>query len=656
MARARKNKVEWFPEELAAGKPPDRIKISGWSGKYRVLGKHSAIKGPYQLAMVPFFVPVMDFCQNPEIDEIVCCAPSQIGKTDCFLNVIGFYTDQDPSSVMVVLADEATGKYVNTEKIQVMFKESEHLSRLYDPRSFNKSEIDLPNGAYIAIGWASSVALMATRSIRIMYLDEIDKPGYSLTTKEANALSLARERTNTYPAGYFKHIFSSTPTIPSGNIITELESCDIIYDWHVPCPFCGQYQILRWSLDPNHAYGFKDGLYRADDGTMHKYGQVVWEGGRKSTKQQIFETARYQCGECGELWTTGQKNEAVRQGKIVSRADPTGFERKIGFHINRIYSLFDGGRLDRLVMNWVGIFRLAGEKMRKALQGFINSTLAEPWIQVLLKTSAMRILQAKCNLPPQTVPQEAVSISAGIDVQLHGFWFVVRAWARDYCSWLIHYGNLATYEDVETLLFDTAYPVQGGNGDTMRIWRAAIDIGGGKKYENMSMTEETIWWLRKNSIGRGCRVRGTKGSSHPLPGKIKIGKPLDKTPSGKPLKTGLQIIQLDTDELKDMYHDRIRVAIEGGQVRAAYLHKDTGDDYSRQILAEEKRLNEKGGQEWFQLRADNHLLDCEIMAMACAEPEWPGGGVHLIRRPEKDQKNANPSPVVRSKWMGGGDR
>ncbi|NIO87649.1 MAG: hypothetical protein GTN53_44115, partial [Candidatus Aminicenantes bacterium] len=54
--------------------------------------------------------------------------------------------------------------------------------------------------------------------------------------------------------------------------------------------------------------------------------------------------------------------------------------------------------------------------------------------------------------------------------------------------------------------------------------------------------------------------------------------------------------------------------------QAAYLHKKTGKDYVRQITAEEKRIDEKGLQVWQEIRRDNHLLDCECMAMACAEP------------------------------------
>jgi hypothetical protein len=36
--------------------------------------------------------------------------------------------------------------------------------------------------------------------------------------------------------------------------------------------------------------------------------------------------------------------------------------------------------------------------------------------------------------------------------------------------------------------------------------RAGIDTGGGDRDEGMSMTEEAYAWLRRNGVGRGCRV------------------------------------------------------------------------------------------------------------------------------------------------------
>ncbi|MBW2609937.1 MAG: phage terminase large subunit family protein [Deltaproteobacteria bacterium] len=642
--------VNWFPEELDAVRPPERITISEWAAKKRILASHSAIKGLYRLSMVPPLVPIMDRCNDPGVDEQVICKPAQYGGTDAILNVIGFYSDQDPSPIGIVLADQKTSEYVSTQKIKSMFKDSEHLRHLYNPNNFTKKEIVLPNGGYIGICWASSVADLGTKTFRIMIFDEIDKEGYYVTTKEASPLSLGRERTDTYPEGHKKHILTSTPTTVEGNIIREMDACDIVLDWHVPCPYCGQFQPLRWN--PKYANGFSDGMYRAEDGTMHHFGRVVWEGGREATNKQISKTVRYECGECGELWTTAEKNNAVRKGKEVPRTEPTGYERTYGNHVNRIYSLFAGGKLEKLVTNWVKIFRLSGNMRQKALQGFINSTLAEPFSQVTVTSTETKILKARCDLPPQTVPKEAIALSAGIDKQKRGYWFVVRAWSRDFTSWLIHKGHLNNWDEVENLLFESSYPIDCSDGEDqgkfMKIWRAALDTGGGKGEEGeFSMTEDAYWWIRYNGRGRGCYVWATKGSSRPLAGKVHVGKALDKTPSGKPIPGGLLLVLLDTDKIKDMVYHRFGLAIEG-RPQGAYLHSGTEKeykDYVSQILAEEKQRDRKGIEKWVQVRGDNHFLDAEGLCQIVVEPEWVGGGLNLLRGPallgDKNKKPKN---------------
>ena len=62
---------------------------------------------------------------------------------------------------------------------------------------------------------------------------------------------------------------------------------------------------------------------------------------------------------------------------------------------------------------------------------------------------------------------------------------------------------------------------------------------------------------------------------------------------------------------------------------AAHLNSEVGEDYARQITAEEKRIVDDD-EVWVQLREDNHYLDCEVLVMECVEPEWPGGGVNLV--------------------------
>jgi terminase, large subunit len=626
--------LQWSHPEIQAWTPAEKLTVSEWTEKYRELRAQAEEKGPMRMSRTPYLTPILNMGNrldpspecNPNgvnfshVDEVVICKPAQIAGTEGVISLAGYFTHQEPCTIMMCLADEDTAKYVANNRLQLMYKSSEEMKKLIIPGHFNADEMAFVNGAYVLIGWASSVSKIASRPARILIADEIDKPGYYARSKEASALSLIRERKESFYSGMI--FMLSTPTVEGGNIAAEMETCDVIYDWHVPCPACGIFQPLRWSL--KYSEEFKDGFYRDRDGIMRPIGGVMWDGGRQADKKQVA-AARYKCGSCDAKWTTIEKDIAVGRGLMAPRTALTHPPRKVGFHINRLYSLLGkSGEISKLVADWCDLHRTSDViQLKKKKQGFINSTLAYLWKEVLIRPELEDVLKARCDLAPDTVPADAVALTCGIDAQKYGFYYVIRAWARDYTSWLIQYGQLETWTDVERLLFDTVF-------DGHRIWRAVLDTGGGVSgSEDFTMTEQAYFWLRKNAVGRGARVFGTKGSARPLAGKIHVGKPFDRTPSGKALMGGLQIIMLDTGQLKDMYHYRLAQAREGG-VQAAYLHAQTGNDYALQILAEEKRTDEKGMPVWVQVKRDNHWLDCETMAMVCAEPEWPGGGVHMM--------------------------
>lgn len=237
-------------------------------------------------------------------------------------------------------------------------------------------------------------------------------------------------------------------------------------------------------------------------------------------------------------------------------------------------------------------------------------------------------MECKTTLPKAVVPDEAVALTCGIDVQQKGFWYRVRAWGEDTTSWGIDEGFLPAWEDVETLIF-SSFAQHGGQ--RLPIWRALIDTGGGKEAgAYISRTEETYNFIRQHQ-GRGVTLFGSKGSSWTMPTKIRIGKPIEKTPSGKPIPGGIQIVMVNTPAVKDAIEARISQTRTDGGPGSWYIHADTPDWYAKQVTAEERRADRKTKiVEWVQVRRDNHMLDCEVMCYVLADPEFYGGLRPLI--------------------------
>jgi len=562
----------------------------------------------------------MDAFSDPSVETVVVMSSAQIGKTEILNNVIGYFVDYDPSPILVVEPTIEVGKAYSKDRLSSMIRDTPCLTgKVREARSRDSDNTTLHKkfkGGHITIAGANSAASLRARPIRVVLCDDVDAFPVSAGS-EGDPVNLAEKRTTTFwnrKIGLF-----STPTVDGeSRIQAGYEQSDKRKYW-VPCPHCGKFQLLIWNRDNRD--------------------RMRWPKGEPLK-------ATYHCRHCDEGIGDADKAKMIRQGEWRAEGESLGIA---GFWLNELYS------------PWVSFGRLASRFMEAkdspgTLQVFINTSLGETWKQVVISKGEEEILKARVDLPPQVVPADVVALTCGIDHQKYGFWFVVRAWSRDMTSWLIHYGFLPTWADVEKLLYETEYPDE--NGGKHRIWRVAIDTGGGEKDEGLSMTEETYWWIVRN-VGRGVALWGTKGSSHPIPGKFRPGEELLKTPTGKRLPHWFRIILVDTSQMKDLYHYGIEQAAIGG-ANAIYLHKETAKDYALQILAEEKRRDKDGVLEWKQIRKDNHLLDAEVLALSVAQPQWIGGGVNLVPgRKSLPDKTDSQDPVkvqakprmIRSKWM-----
>ncbi|MCX7958835.1 MAG: phage terminase large subunit family protein [Deltaproteobacteria bacterium] len=190
----------------------------------------------------------------------------------------------------------------------------------------------------------------------------------------------------------------------------------------------------------------------------------------------------------------------------------------------------------------------------------------------------------------------------------------------------MHYGFIplpdgSNWGEIARLVYENAYPVVGEENKRM-IWRAGIDIGGGKYADSIDTQTERVYdFLRQYG---GEKIKATKGASGSyLLHKIKITT-LDNSTSkaaSKAASRGIEILTLDTAAFKDAIWYRIN------QTNAGRLtfHKDCREDIFRHILAEEKRKDRRGKTEWVRIARDNHLLDCMVIAFAMADSEYLGG-------------------------------
>lgn len=625
-----------------------KIPVSRWAEKYRYVTM-SVLPGKWHNDVTPYLAGIMDASFFPSVRTVIVCKAPQVGGTEAILNCLGYAIDRDPGPALCIYPDEMTARENSQDRIQPMIDHSPILraykTGLDDDSSMLKISLQhMP----IYMAWARSAARLANKPIRYAIFDEVDKYPDTAGKRESDPISLGEARTITYR--HNRKIWKiSTPTIETGNIWQALTTeAQVIFDYWVKCPACATLQKMtfgriKWAHKTEPG---PDGKCHSEDPETIEAEKLAW----------------YECPHCLAEWNDYDRDTAVRDGQWRDRKtdmEMTPYLRerrpvKIGFHIPSWLSRF-------VSLSAPAAAFLRGLTDINKFKDFHNKHAAEPWKLTVISKNEDQVLAARCDLPAQTVPEEAIALTCGIDNQKYGFWFVVRAWTAMLTSWNIHYGFLATWLDVEKLLFETTYPV-AGTDRSMRIFRALLDTGGGKMYEDMTMTEEAYFWLIRNRGRSGVALWGAKGSSTPLAGMLNIGNEILSTPGGKKLPDGLRLIIVDTQKAKDQYHYRLQLAANPDTrdlPGASCLHGDTGADYVAQILAEQKRIDDRGQEVWVNdHQRPNHLFDAECLAAACVEMEFPGGGLRLLAEhlQHKHESESMSPPegqrqVIRSRWM-----
>ena len=559
---------KYIKKSLELLKPPEELTVSEWAGKYRFLDERSSsMPGKWKNEMTPYLVGIMDEFNNYQTEKIVFCKCTQLGGTEALNNMICFSVAQDPAPMMIVYPTSELADSVVEQRIKPMLKASKDTKKHFKERNSTKKELQFDN-MYISIVGSNSPSELASRPIRYLFLDEVDKyPNES--KKEADPISLAVERTKTF--NNRKIYMCSTPTTRTGHIWEEKEKADIEKHYFVPCPHCGEFIEL-------------------------KFAQIRWpDDNEKLSAADKAEFAQYICQECGNVINDSDKMEMLQKGKWETVKENTKFTKTVAFWINTLYSPFT--RFAQIAKAY-----LIAKDDTEALHNFTNSWLAEPWEDTKLKTNAETVMERQTDLPEFVVPEWTRLLTAGVDVQETSLYYIIRAWGEYLTSQLVTRGQVTSFRDIERIM-NLEYMKPDGTVKLVDL--CLIDSGDqtDEVYDFAAMNSE--WCLP--SKGTSSMVNYFKLSS------------VNKTSSKA---YGMTLALVDGGKYKDMIAGRMKR--ENGT--GSWMVFDGIDlEYCTQVTAEHK-ITEKGGggklrTRWVQKtsHADNHYLDCEVYGMAAAD-------------------------------------
>jgi len=503
----------------------------------------------------------MDAISDPNIETVVFMSGAQIGKTELLLNAIGFYICHDPSPILVLQPTLSMGQAFSKDRLAPMIRDTPALvGKVRDARSRDANNTTMTKGypgGQIAIVGANSAAGLASRPIRVVLADEIDRYPPSAGA-EGDPVSLARKRAATFHNR--KVVLTSTPTIAGNSRIEAAFETSDQRRFFVSCSDCGEKDYLKWA-------------------------NVQWPEGRP-------EDAVYVCQGCGSAWDDVDRQRAINKGEWIATKPDSDVA---GFHLSGLYS------------PWTSLGQAATEflqakKLPEMLRVWVNTYLGEVWEDDGEQIDDTFVADRREDWG-DNLPAEVVLLTAGVDVN-DGFLTVeIVGWGRDEESWSIDYQTLygdpsapQLWNDLEDVLKQTfMHP----SGVDLPIRATCIDSGG-------HFTQAVYNFCRSREGRRVFAIKGVGGE-----GKALIGRP-SKNNIGK-----VRLFPVGVDTGKEMIYSRLKIVDSG----PGYMHfpEDRDDEYFRQLTAEKiitKYVQGRAKRAWVKTRVRNEALDVRNYALA----------------------------------------
>lgn len=579
----------WIKKALGTLRPRERLPVSKWAEKFRILPDTNAIPGPWRNNVTPYLVEIMDAFSDDDVEKIVFIKPTQVGGTSAMENMLGCLIDQDPAPTMIVYPSDTLAERTVEAKLDPMIRQCKPLAEKYLENESQKLQLKF-QGMTVYLSGANSAANLSSTNIKDLFLDEVDKyPGAS--KKEADPVSLAIERTKTYKTNR-KIFITSTPTLKTGHIWKEKEAADVEKHFFVPCPHCGKFIELVWA---QVKFAGKDDVPEGMDRAA---------------------TAVYCCQACGGVITDREKANMLPNGRwqIVHRKSSA--TKSVAFWLNTLYSPFT--TFQEIVAEF-----LKSKDDPDMLHNFVNSWLAEPWEDTKLKTNAEMVMERQTDTPEWVLPPWTKLVTGGIDVQETCLYWTIRAWGDFMTSQNIAHGQALSMGEVERVM-NTELTLSTGEKTMVNL--ALMDSG--------DQTDDVYeFCLRNSDWVLPCKGTSARLSNYTLSTINKAGSRAN----------GMTLVLVDGGKYKDMIAGRMRKPNGRG---SWMVYKGCDLEYAEQVTAEHKITERSGGKEvqrWVlkTSHADNHYLDCEAYAAAAADIQ---GVRSLFLQNQEGEEPAAPKP------------
>lgn len=554
--------------------PPPDLTISQWADEYRILSAESAAEpGKWRTDRTPYMKEIMDSINDPRYERIVMMTSSQVGKTELLLCIIGYFIHYDPAPILLIQPNvKPMAEDFSKDRLAPMIRDTPVLrDKVSDVKSRSSGNTMLHKsfpGGHITMVGANSPSGLASRPIRIVLADEVDRYPASAGT-EGDPLTIVSKRTTTF--WNRKLVFVSTPGEKETSRIESAYMEGTQEKWSYSCPDCGRYQPLTW-------------------------GQIR------------FEDVTHECKYCKE-----RHNEFTWKSRpAMWVADNPDAAKVRSFHLNELSSPWK---------RWTVIieeFLEAKHRGNESLKAWVNTSLGETWEEQGDSLDS-QTLEKRREVYNCEVPDNVLVLTASVDVQDDRLELEIVGWGLEKESWGIQYkvflGDPAILKSLDPKtpsvweqldLYLQRYFSYADGGQT-QISCTCIDSGG-------HFTTEVYEFCVKREHRRIFAIKGQGLDGVPL-----IGKPSRSNRK----KCALFMIGVNT--AKELLFSRLKIDYVG----PGYCHfpiepaKGYDEGYFKGLMAEKRKIKYHKGRprvEWSKASgARNEPIDLRNYATAALE-------------------------------------
>mgnify|MGYP003131509178 FL=1 len=532
---------------------------------------------PGSLKVFPYAEAPLNDLVDPNINKVTLCWGSQSSKTTTMYAGIAYLLSEFPKDTLWIMPSAENARNFSKGRWLPFIDDCAPL-KSQCPLSAASGRVDTDKitnmrqeflSCTLTFAGAGSENNVKSAPVAYLVLDEIDEIDPDIRLAALERIKGRRE---------YKIIQTSTPKEETGGIWEEYLYGDQ-RKYFMPCPHCREHIQFTWrqkdkSGNLRYSIAFDEDA-KLEDGSydFHK----------------IHSSARYLCPCCDGEILDAHKPSMVKNGEWRSTNLNAPVEHR-SYHLSSLYA--PAITFSSLMVNWLQV-----SSSPHGLRKFIQGNLAEPWREDWINQDQADAHELELDYERGELRGEFRVM--GVDTQTDSFWFIVRGFDRDGTSYLIDYGQVASFSEL-----DLAF-------DQHKCHAAIIDCAG----DRTSEVYEEVYRRRSKWFGS----RGWANLQGEQPYRLQMKDPFTGDTKGRAGKSKIRYLHVN----KKIYEedmDRLRTR----QMSGFYTFTDTPKVYYDQLFSTYwTKQTDKSGHikvvKKLKRSKGDHLWDCEILARALSK-------------------------------------